>query len=91
MTAVVDEENRIVGIFTDGDLRRSLDAGVDVRKTRIDEVMHSDCKTISADVLAVEAVVLMEENKITSLLVADDDRILRGALNIHDLFRAGIM
>jgi arabinose-5-phosphate isomerase len=91
MTAVVDDENRIVGIFTDGDLRRSLDAGVDVRKTRIDEVMHSDCKTISADVLAVEAVVLMEENKITSLLVADDDRILRGALNIHDLFRAGIM
>jgi arabinose-5-phosphate isomerase len=91
MTAVVDDENRIVGIFTDGDLRRSLDAGVDVRETRIDEVMHSDCKTISADVLAVEAVVLMEENKITSLLVADDDRILRGALNIHDLFRAGIM
>ena len=91
MTAVIDEENRIIGIFTDGDLRRALDAGVDVRKTRIDEVMHSDCKTISADVLAVEAVVLMEENKITSLLVADDDRILRGALNIHDLFRAGIM
>ena len=91
MTAVVDAENRIVGIFTDGDLRRTLDAGVDVRKTRMDEIMHANCKTISADVLAVEAVVLMEENKITSLLVADQDRRLVGALNIHDLFRAGIM
>ena len=91
MTAVVDTDNRIAGIFTDGDLRRTLDAGVDVRKTRMDEIMHADCKTIAADVLAVEAVVLMEENKITSLLVADDDNRLLGALNIHDLFRAGIM
>jgi arabinose-5-phosphate isomerase len=91
MTAIVDSENRIAGIFTDGDLRRALDEGVDVRSTRMDEIMHSDCKTIAADVLAVEAVVLMEENKITSLLVADEDRQLLGALNIHDLFRAGIM
>ncbi len=53
--------------------------------------MHRDCKTISADVLAVEAVHLMEENKITSLLVADAQQTLIGALNIHDLFRAGIM
>jgi arabinose-5-phosphate isomerase len=91
MTAIVDADNKIVGIFTDGDLRRSLDAGVDVRTTRMDEVMHAECKTISADVLAVEAIVLMEENKITSLLVADDANRLVGALNIHDLFRAGIM
>ena len=53
--------------------------------------MHSGCKTIALDVLAAEAVHLMEENKITSLLVADDDMRLLGALNIHDLFRAGIM
>ena len=53
--------------------------------------MHTNCKTISAEVLAVEAVVLMEENKITSLLVADDEGRLVGALNVHDLFRAGIM
>jgi arabinose-5-phosphate isomerase len=91
MTAIVDSENRIAGIFTDGDLRRALDEGVDVRSTRMDEIMHTNCKTISADVLAVEAVVMMEENKITSLLVADDERRLLGALNIHDLFRAGIM
>jgi arabinose-5-phosphate isomerase len=91
MTAIVDPENRIAGIFTDGDLRRALDAGVDVRSTRMDEIMHTNCKTIAADVLAVEAVVLMEENKITSLLVADEDLRLLGALNVHDLFRAGIM
>jgi arabinose-5-phosphate isomerase len=68
-----------------------MDSGVDVRGTRMREIMHAGCKTISADVLAVEAVRLMEENKITSLLVVDDDQRLRGALNIHDLFRAGIM
>ena len=91
MTAIVDGDNRILGIFTDGDLRRALDAGVDVHETTMDQVMHRDCKTISADVLAAEAVHLMEENKITSLLVADDNRQLIGALNVHDLFRAGIM
>lgn len=91
MTAVVDADDRIRGIFTDGDLRRALDAGVDVRKTTMQEIMHPRCKTIPADVLAVEAVHLMEENKITSLLVADEAGRLTGALNVHDLFRAGIM
>lgn len=91
MTAIVDAERRVAGIFTDGDLRRALDSGVDVRGTRMRDIMHAGCKTISADVLAVEAVRLMEENKITSLLVVDDDQRLHGALNIHDLFRAGIM
>jgi len=91
MTAIVDADDRILGIFTDGDLRRALDAGVDVRKTTMQEIMHTKCKTIAADVLAVEAVHEMEENKITALLVAHDDNRLAGALNIHDLFRAGIM
>ena len=91
MTAIVDANMNILGIFTDGDLRRALDAGVDVHKTAISSVMHSECKTTSDDVLAAEAVHLMEENKITSLLVADDENRLVGALNIHDLFRAGIM
>lgn len=91
MTAVVDTDGRIAGIFTDGDLRRTLDDGADVRTTRMDAVMHKNCKTIAADVLAVEAVRVMEENKITSLLVSDDERRLLGALNVHDLFRAGIM
>lgn len=91
MTAVVDDDNRILGIYTDGDLRRSLDAAVDIHKTPMRNVMHAGCKTISADVLAAAAVHVLEENKITSLLVADDDNRLIGALNVHDLFRAGIM
>jgi len=91
MTAIVDPQNAILGIFTDGDLRRTLDAGADVRTTLIRDVMHTGCKTTSADVLAAEALRLLEENKITSLLVADDNGTLIGALNIHDLFREGLM
>lgn len=91
MTAIVDEKNTILGIFTDGDLRRALDAGVDVHKIEMHTVMHRDCKTVAPDILAAEAVHLMEEYKITALLVADQDRCLLGALNVHDLFRAGIM
>ncbi len=91
MTAVVDDQNRILGIFTDGDLRRALDAGVDIHDTPMRDIMHENCKTTTSDVLAAEAVHLMEENKITGLLVADDSDRLVGALNIHDLFRAGIM
>lgn len=91
MTAIADENGRIMGIFTDGDLRRALDAGADVHRTTMAEIMHTNCKTTGADMLAVEAVHMLEENKITALLVADDDGRLIGALNIHDLFRAGIM
>ena len=91
MTAIVDDENTILGIYTDGDLRRTLDGGADIRATTIRDVMHTNCKTTSADVLAAEALHLLEENKITSLLVADDDNKLVGALNIHDLFREGLM
>jgi arabinose-5-phosphate isomerase len=72
-------------------LRRTLDTGSDIRTTTIRDVMHTNCKTTSADVLAAEALHMLEENKITSLLVADDDGKLIGALNIHDLFREGLM
>jgi arabinose-5-phosphate isomerase len=91
MTAVADENGHILGIFTDGDLRRALDSAIDVRTTRMQSVMHRNCRTIAPEVLAVEAVRMMEEHKITALLVADEDGKLVGALNIHDLFRAGIM
>ena len=91
MTAIIDGNNRILGIYTDGDLRRTLDTGADIRTTTIREVMHTNCKTTSPDVLAAEALRLLEENRITSLLVADDDNRLVGALNIHDLFREGLM
>jgi len=91
MTAIVDPDRRILGVFTDGDLRRALDDGADVHSTTMREVMHENPKTTPADILAAEAVVTLEDNKITSLLVADADDRLIGALNIHDLFRAGIM
>lgn len=91
MTAIVDGENHILGIYTDGDLRRTLDTGADIRTTKIRDVMHTNCTTTSPDVLAAEALHLLEENKITSLLVADEDGDLIGALNIHDLFREGLM
>jgi arabinose-5-phosphate isomerase len=91
MTAIVDADRRILGVFTDGDLRRALDEGADVHSTTMQDVMHEGAKTTPANILAAEAVVILEENKITSLLVADDDGRLIGALNVHDLFRAGIM
>jgi len=91
MTAIVDADGRILGVYTDGDLRRTLDGGADIRKTIIRDVMHEKCKTVAEDVLAAEALHVLEENKITSLLVADADNVLIGALNIHDLFREGLM
>lgn len=91
MTAIVDNDHRVLGIFTDGDLRRALDSGIDVHTTDMQSVMHHDCITARPDTMAAEAVHFLEENKITALLVADSDGVLVGALNIHDLFRAGIM
>ena len=91
MTAIVDSGGHLLGIFTDGDLRRALDAGKDVHKTDMISVMHRDCITARPDMMAAEAVRILEENKITALLVVDDNGVLVGALNIHDLFRAGVM
>ena len=91
MTAIVDQDNKILGVFTDGDLRRALDSQIDVHGTRMADVMHRGCITVGPDVMAAEAVRILDENKITALLVADEGNRLVGALNIHDLFRAGVM
>lgn len=92
MTAVVDDDGRLIGLYTDGDLRRTLDdRGVDLRSTRIAEVMTRAPKTIGADALAVEAAQLMETHKISGLLVVDTERRVVGALNIHDLLRARVV
>jgi arabinose-5-phosphate isomerase len=92
MTAVVDDDGRLLGLYTDGDLRRSLaDAGTDVRSTRIDQVMTRTPVTIDADALAVEAAQRMETHKINALLVIDSERRVVGALNIHDLLRARVV
>ncbi|NCA69021.1 MAG: KpsF/GutQ family sugar-phosphate isomerase [Sphingobacteriia bacterium] len=91
MTAVVDTAGRLAGIFTDGDLRRALDRGIDVHRTAIDAVLTRECVTIAADALAAEALRLMESRSINGLLVIDEDRCPIGALNMHDLLRAGVM
>jgi len=91
MTAVVDEAGCIRGIFTDGDLRRSLEKGVEFARTRIDAVMTAGARTIRPEALAVEAVQIMERHKVNQLLVVDERGALVGALNMHDLFRARVI
>jgi arabinose-5-phosphate isomerase len=91
MTAVVDADDRVIGLYTDGDLRRTLDHGIDVRSATIDEVMTRGGKSIAADHLAVEAVQLMETHKISALLVKDADGRLEGVIHMHDLLRAGVV
>ncbi len=90
-TAVADAEDRVLGIFTDGDLRRVLDANLDVRKARITEVMTRGGKSIRATQLAAEAVHLMEKHRITVLMVLDEQRHIEGVLHMHDLLRAGVV
>jgi arabinose-5-phosphate isomerase len=91
MTAVVDGQRRVLGIYTDGDLRRALDNPIDINAVRMRDVMTANPKTIPPKVLAAEAVHLMEKHRITQLLVTDAENVLVGALNVHDLFRAGVM
>ncbi|WP_341502888.1 KpsF/GutQ family sugar-phosphate isomerase [Gallaecimonas sp. GXIMD4217] len=90
MTAVVDDAGTLVGVFTDGDLRRVLDMERDIHQTHIDEVMTQGPITIKADILAAEALHLMEERKIGGLLVVDDNNAPIGALNFQDLLKAGV-
>jgi len=90
MTAVINQREELVGIFTDGDLRRTLEASVDIQATLMREVMTKNCITVNPSLLAVKAVEIIQKNKITSLVVVEDNKIV-GALNIHDLFRAGVM
>ena len=92
MTAIVDGDGRLLGLYTDGDLRRSLDdEAVDLRATRIDAVMTRAPRTIGADALAAEAAQMMETHKINALLVLDAQQRVVGALNIHDLLRARVV
>ncbi len=91
MTAITGADGKVEGIFTDGDLRRTLDRGVDVHQTTMREIMTAKCRTIGPDELAAEAVRELEQNKITSLLVVGEEQKLLGVLHIHDLLRAGVM
>ena len=91
MTAVVDATDRVAGIFTDGDLRRTVEKVSDLKTARIAEVMTPKPRVIRAQALAAEAVELMERHMINQLLVVDDDGVLSGALDMHDLFRAKVV
>lgn len=91
MTAVVNEAGQTIGVFTDGDLRRCLDRGIDVHRASVADVMTPGGFRIGPDRLAVEALNLMEDNKINAVLVLDEQDRLCGALNMHDLLRAGVV
>ena len=91
MTVVVDRDERILGVFTDGDLRRALDRQIDVHATVMSAVMTAHARTIGPRELAAEAVHLMEVHRITALPVSDAHGRLVGALNVHDLLRAGVV
>jgi arabinose-5-phosphate isomerase len=91
ITAVVDDTSRVIGIFTDGDLRRALQKGVDLHNTTIASVMTRNPRTITPDKLAAEAVQLMEQHKVNQLLVVDAEHHLVGALNTHALFKAKVI
>ncbi|EXI65325.1 MAG: Arabinose 5-phosphate isomerase KdsD [Candidatus Accumulibacter sp. SK-11] len=91
MTAVVDPQRRVIGIVTDGDLRRAFARSLDLRTLSAADIMGRSPRSIAPDRLAVEAVTLMEEHRVNQLPVVDAAGILVGALNMHDLFRAKVI
>ncbi len=91
MTAVIDPTRRLVGIFTDGDLRRNLERDVNLRGTRVEEAMTRNPRVVRPEALAAEAVEMMERTKSTQIPVVDAEGRLVGALNIHDLFRSKVV
>lgn len=91
MTAIVDDNDVLLGIFTDGDLRRILDQQIDVHTTKIASVMTARCVTVHPEMLAAEALKIMEDKKINGLVVVNKQRCPVGAFNMHDLLRAGVL
>ncbi len=91
MTCIVDDAQRVLGIFTDGDLRRTLEREVNVHTALISELMTRNCKTTSPELLAAEALQLMQKYKVNALPVVDHEQRLVGTLSMHDLLRAGVV
>ncbi len=91
MTAIVDSQDKVLGLYTDGDLRRSLDKSIDVHNTAISDVMTKNCRTTTANELAASIVKMMDDYGINGLLVTDEKNKLVGAFNMHDILRAGIV
>lgn len=90
MTTVLNQDDQLLGIFTDGDLRRCIDVGHDIKNTPITQVMTRNCKTIHADMLAVEALNIMEDSSITSLVVTNEAQSPVGILHMHHILKAGV-
>ena len=91
MTSIVDENGKLAGIFTDGDLRRTIDRGLDIRTTRISAVMSEQPITVREHILAAEAMKIMEDNSITVLLVENEGKIVSGIVHMHDLISARVV
>jgi arabinose-5-phosphate isomerase len=91
ITIITDATEQVLGVFTDGDLRRALDHRIDVHSVTVAEVMTRHCKTVHPGILAAEALHLMDTHKINALPVVNEAGVLVGALNMHDLLRAGVM
>ena len=90
MTTIVDEQDVLLGLFTDGDLRRAIDHNVDIHSTCIGDIMTHSCTTATPGMLAAEALRIMDESKISVLVVQDEQSVPIGAVHIHDLLRAGV-
>jgi len=91
MTTVLTESGELAGIYTDGDLRRTIEAQIDIHSSPISEVMTKNCTTIKSGILAFEALKIMEDNKINGLVVLDEDDKPYAALNMYDLLKAGVV
>lgn len=91
MTTVINPDGNLCGVFTDGDLRRTLDSGRDIHKTVIRDVMSIQCKKVRANALATEAVLMMQENSVYTLIVVDDSDTLEGVIRMHDLLQANVV
>jgi arabinose-5-phosphate isomerase len=91
MTTIIDPQHKLLGIFTDGDLRRAIDNGTQINGVCIGELMTRKPQTVNADTLAIQALENMEARKITTLVVADENKEIQGVLHLHDLLRAGLV
>jgi arabinose-5-phosphate isomerase len=91
MTTIVADDNTLMGVFTDGDLRRVIDHKVDITSATMADVMSANPKTISSEILAAEALSIMEGSTITALIVEDENHHPIGVLHMHDILRAGVV
>jgi arabinose-5-phosphate isomerase len=91
MTTIVADDNRLLGVFTDGDLRRVIDQKIDITNALMTDVMSSNPRTISREILAAEALTIMESAAITALIIQDEDHRPIGVLHMHDILRAGVV